>query len=283
MKEKKDCLEDIYISIKKKCKYHYLCEKPENKKSIEVCFFNSFLITKDKQTIYLFPYDYILDFNIENHLIYIKLIWKTLVINQDKINSKFASYLSELKNSYQTIKYNLEEYNDIMKDANTIMDNCVICANNNIDYNTLLSYYQLTRVKISTFIVWSIVCIAITLCIVSIAYLLTNFKMNLYTDPLIIITTILTTCFVYKTYINSLIKMRLSKSSNFKSYFFEDQILLKLNIGFIKLDFRDIFFTCKKKNIFYIKLKKMIVPLIIDCSELSDKNIDYLNTLIKKR
>ena len=290
MEEKNDLsIHETLNQIVDKMKKHKFSHIYDNKKAklyINVYFYDTFLITVNKESIYIFPYKNIL-FTRGEDIVSIGLVKNTFMINLNKVNKEFKSFIDNLRKNYKEIELNEEEKIEIWNSACDKIQNdskiCKIDLDNQVNKDSLESYYNQKNVKIVNFIKWMICCIVLCSIFAKITFhafykynvISPNTNSSLFILTVIIIASII----FYKKYIERIIAKALIQEYPRKLLFGERGVVLKSSNSIINWNY-EILAVNETEKYYFIKNRKTKKIIIISKKQLDNKKHEQFKELL---
>lgn len=262
----------IWSTIKKIKKDIYKAVAMSNAKFY---FYDNFLIAKSENSIEKVPYNKILFIKEKklNFLFSTKL--RAFIIQKSKIDDNFYDFLKKLVTQHKDMQETLDDvisWDCLHRNMGEYKLYCISKKNE----STLNCYYHTKRVYMTIYLCDMCFNFIIGLVIFSLfnVFFCTLIEIIFYVTYIIILTII---CML--NYIKPRIKVLL-KTEQEKVYFYDEFFLVKTKESIIKLDYDSIKLIVDSDKLLFLKVKKIISPIVID-KQILDKNEFNLYSKIK--
>lgn len=277
------CIDEVFESIKKLSKMCCFGKNGKDEEEVEICFFDSFFVVKQKKVIGLLLYNCISSFTINDCFANIIFNKNIIMINVKGLDSETILFLNYLSEKYQTIKYNSNEKESLWSIVNNRLSNLAIGTINQINFDSLSAYYNLKKVKYDIFIKWFLITFITSMFffIITFSFMFVynlikfNLPWFLFITAIIVVNIII----FFKGHIEAIIKKTLEHNIDLNIFLKGKNLIVKSPSVIVMLDNHDIKYIKYQNNYFFIKHKLMGIPIIINCENKTSDIYKLLNSI----
>ncbi len=241
--------------------------------NVKFYFYDNFLIIISKDTIERIPYNKIILIRETNLGFILSIKSEPFVIKKSKIDDKFYNFLKTLSKTYKDTQISSDDnlFWDCLHKHMSKYD--LYCINDRNKQN-LDKYYHTKKVYKIIFLY--VLCINFLLGLAIFSF--TKLDYNPTDYILFMIFIIVLTFFSIPNHIKYIIK-EIMKTKQEKLYFYNSFLLIKNEDKIFKCNYDKIKSVIEEENLLFIKVKKLLSPIVVNKQNLSSEEYNLLKKL----